>query len=261
MGTSGPRDFLCPTGTFNNRTNLWEIGQCTPCTTGSACTTTGLEEPDAECAPGHWCGRGAVTVTPIDNTTGGLCDAGYVCTGGSSTPRPRNGPGTPGAPSAAFRNESGGYLCPLGFECDRGTTRETGCPPTTYNPIGGLDECLLCPAGRTCPGGNVLPEECPLLYFCANGSTTGEPCPDGFYGAEINLQTAGECTPCPNGMYCTNGNITGECAPGYFCGLGNPTPEPDSSNLPDSGPCPIGRFCPSGTVNPLACPAGTVRSQ
>lgn len=187
-GTSGPRDFLCPVGTFNNRTGLWTDAQCTPCTPGSACTATGLENPDEECAPGHWCGRGAVTITPTDNVTGGICDAGYVCTGGSSTPRPRSGGASPGAAQAY--NESGGYLCPLGFECDAGTTREAGCPPSTYNPIGGLDECLECPAGRICPGGNVLPENCPVLHFCVNGSITGEPCPDGFYGAEINLQGA-----------------------------------------------------------------------
>ncbi|OXB71925.1 UNVERIFIED_CONTAM: hypothetical protein H355_005182 [Colinus virginianus] len=64
------------------------------------------------------------------------CAAGYVCTGGATTPQPTS--------------PTQGYVCPKGHYCPAGTTQPLPCPPGTINAeegIGELPGCLKCTPG------------------------------------------------------------------------------------------------------------------
>ena len=168
----------------------------------------------------------------------------------------------------------GGYACPSSTQCPTGSAVPQGCPAGTFNPTEGVELCPLCPAGAYCPGNSTFPAECPLRFFCPQGTDAPSICPNGTYGAAINLTKASECAACPPGYFCVDGTITGECAPGYFCrsGQGSPTPEhylPGLSDDPASqlsylieqngGQCPPGHFCYAGTFDPFPCENSTVR--
>ena len=87
-----PPGFFCPNGsdpqpckpgTFHNQGGIVSSSQCYPCPVGRYCNGS---------------------VVPLG--TAPSCDAGYVCTGGSNTPKPTD--------------PSMGYLCPAGFRCPSG---------------------------------------------------------------------------------------------------------------------------------------------
>ena len=73
----------CPSGTYHNEGGISNKTQCQHCPVGRYCNGSG-----------------------VLNGTAPPCDPGYVCTGGSSTPRPID--------------PSMGYLCPRGFYCPAG---------------------------------------------------------------------------------------------------------------------------------------------
>ncbi len=67
------------------------------------------------------------------------CDEGYVCTRGSTSPRPT-------AMDALGR---GGYMCPAGYYCPSSARAPVACPAGTFNALRGAksaDHCLPCPA-------------------------------------------------------------------------------------------------------------------
>lgn len=76
----------CPSGTFHNEGGISNRTQCHPCPVGRYCN-----------------GSGTLSGTAPP------CDAGYVCTGGSSQPKPTH--------------PSMGYICPRGFHCPTGKIR------------------------------------------------------------------------------------------------------------------------------------------
>ena len=81
--TNGSDPEPCPSGTFHNEGRISNKSQCVPCPRGRYCNGSGTL-----------------------NGTAPPCDAGFICTGGSSTP-------TPTHPSM-------GYICPKGFFCPSG---------------------------------------------------------------------------------------------------------------------------------------------
>eukprot|EP01029_Cantina_marsupialis_P004430 TRINITY_DN14448_c0_g1_i4.p1 TRINITY_DN14448_c0_g1~~TRINITY_DN14448_c0_g1_i4.p1 ORF type:complete len:2721 (+),score=1122.55 TRINITY_DN14448_c0_g1_i4:133-8163(+) len=241
--------FACPIGTFNARVELSAEAECTPCTAGSYCATEGLTAPTDVCAPGYYCTLGAVQSDPTDGKTGDKCDAGFVCTAGSSVPAPR-----------AENGESDmGYICPVGYYCPKGSVAEIGCSPGTYNSLTQQSECKICPTGSICSGSTVNPQPCPLTKYCPAGSSSGKLCPAGSYGAETGLEQASQCVPCPSGKFCVDGAITADCTAGYICYFGNATPGPNFDDTRMGSPCPPGHFCPEGCTDPVACSSGTVR--
>ena len=81
--TNGSDPEPCPSGTFHNEGGISNKSQCHPCPVGRYCNGSGTL-----------------------NGTAPPCDAGYVCTGGSSQPKPIH--------------RSMGYICPRGFFCPTG---------------------------------------------------------------------------------------------------------------------------------------------
>ena len=73
----------CPEGTFGKEVGRYEVSHCSPCTEGYACEIVGLEAPSSPCHAGHYCRPGANHSTPIEETFGDLCPAGYYCVEGT----------------------------------------------------------------------------------------------------------------------------------------------------------------------------------
>ena len=99
--------IACPAGTYQN---VLYAEECTSNVTGTPVLVSTIEE----CL---------------------TCDAGYICTGLSSSPKPNS-------------EEENGYICPAGFYCPAGAVSEVPCPKGTFNPNEGgtsVNDCSLCP--------------------------------------------------------------------------------------------------------------------
>ncbi|XP_039940848.1 multiple epidermal growth factor-like domains protein 6 [Hirundo rustica] len=150
--------------------------------------------------------------------------------------------------------------------------------------------CLECPAGFYCPGGQAAPRKCPLgtaNELTAQGNLSAcQVCPHG----SLSLESRAGCRPCPQGYSCDPGTGTQRrCEPGQHspegelgcreCPEGHGTqpclagqqPDPTRTlcvscapaSLPAEDtrpcqPCPAGHFCPDGLEVP-PCPAGSFR--
>ncbi|KAL8456161.1 hypothetical protein Emag_000007 [Eimeria magna] len=210
-----------------------------------------------------------------NNSPTGDCAAGYVCTGGASSPTP---------------SDETGSACPAGWFCLEGATHPLPCAPGTYTSEPGQDSCKLCPAGFYCDEPGEGPKSCPKGKSCPEGSAQPDLCQLGSVANFTAEDEANSCLPCPYGKYCRGGVEAGDCLPGFLCGLGNWVPNPWSekaSNEPyipksarEAGsvtmlsaenwstvgqtayggiPCPPGHYCPAGTTEPEPCPDGSVR--
>ena len=126
------------------------------------------------------------------------CEAGYYCSGGSSSPTPLqdnilqdcwltnscDSSVTETCWENADLDEVGGiclpgFYCPEGHYCGRPIPCEAGfaCPDfrmSTY----------VCEAGYYCPTGSKDTKSvvCPGGHYCPEGSAAPEPCPPGTYG-------------------------------------------------------------------------------
>ncbi|XP_029373644.1 multiple epidermal growth factor-like domains protein 6, partial [Echeneis naucrates] len=200
---------------------------CLPCPAGTFCSQSGLSQPT------------------------GLCEAGYYCPAGSTSPNFTEYQG----------NSSGIHLCPSGHYCPSGTGHPLPCPAGSFSVSRGLKEvgeCPLCPPGRFCDkpaipvysdalpchagyvclGGSSSPSPsnifhgylCPAGHRCPAGSANEVPCEPGTYSPAPG---AADCITCPKGTMCPS----------------SATQEPSI--------CPAGHFCPAGTALPQLCPPGT----
>jgi hypothetical protein len=225
-GSASPQS--CPPGTSSNATGVQSAGECALCAPGKYCT--------AAVVPGSW---------------SGVCDAGYFCLSGASSPNPTDG--------------VTGNKCPAGHFCPLGAATPTACAPGSYQPNEGRSSCESCPAGATCKSANLTwYEACPIGHYCEAGNAIPTPCPAGTYSAAIRLSSSAECTLCAPGRYCASSGLitaagSGPCAAGHLCVTGATAPAPGGVANPN-GLCPPGRYCLSGTLAPTACPAGTTRA-
>lgn len=78
-GTEYPKK--CPSGHFSNNTGLHNSSQCSPCTPGFYCLTSGLTSPTGQCTAGYYCPEGSI----ID--TAKPCSSAMHCPTGSSEPK------------------------------------------------------------------------------------------------------------------------------------------------------------------------------
>ncbi|XP_034024621.1 neurogenic locus notch homolog protein 4-like [Thalassophryne amazonica] len=133
-------------------------------------------------------------------------------------------------------------VCPTGFLCSQGLARDPQRSAT------------LCPQGFYCPGGGIG-------FYCAEGSSSPEPCPEGTYGSRPALGDASECSPCGGGQYCAGVGLTaasGTCKERFYCREGAKSATPSDGLT--GGLCPPGSYCPHASSSPLPCPAGTFSS-
>jgi hypothetical protein len=124
------------------------------------------------CLAGHYCPAGAST-----ETGSGLCAAGSVCLGGSSSASQL-------ACGAGFYCPAGTSLmfdtpCTPGFFCAPGADRAS-CASGRFCPAGSSSNAVLCAAGSVCatPDSQVA---CSLGNFCRAGSTAEQPCAAGSF--------------------------------------------------------------------------------
>ena len=160
-----------------------KVQDCSNCTGGMHCNTTGLVNPAGDCQPGYYCPVGSSSPTQI------LCPEGYFCNQKSEYPSE--------CPAGTASNRTGLKAtgecpkCPKGFYCaTRKLTKPTGeCTAGYYCPTGSSsDKDSPCPSAMHCPTGSAEPKHCP------NGNYTGWP-------------LAGSCVTCPSGFYCVSTKV------------------------------------------------------
>jgi len=113
----------CPIGTFGASVGLTVDTECFPCLPGTYCSQVGLKAPDGLCDMGYFCKQGATSPNPTDGTTGNVCKAG-------------------------------------GF-CDMGSFESVSCKPGTFNSktlATSEAECIACTPGKYCSGSFISAE-------------------------------------------------------------------------------------------------------
>ncbi|KAM4567238.1 uncharacterized protein PAE49_010636 isoform 2-T2 [Odontesthes bonariensis] len=224
-------EFPCPPGTVQSQLGASSADACHPCPGGMFCSRSGLSQPT------------------------GLCQAGYFCPAGSTSPNSTEIQGT----------LTRSHLCPSGHYCPAGTGYPLPCPVGSLSMLQGLkdpEECPPCPLGLFCNSpamaelSDALP--CQAGYVCLVGSSSPTPS-DGSHGY-----------PCPAGYGCPVGSASEvPCAPGTYspapgaarciiCLKGTMCP---STATKEPSICPAGHFCPAGTALPQPCPLGTFSNQ
>ncbi|XP_075462630.1 uncharacterized protein LOC142498006 [Ascaphus truei] len=238
--TSTPFDMpfgdICPAGYFCSE------GTKKPCPRGKWNAREEARESSwcLQCPPGSFCDAPALTLPA------GICQAGFFCTLGATSPRPQDG--------------ITGNICPERHFCPEGSSKPIPCPHGTYSNTTGQSMCNLCLTGYTCSSGEIL--LCPSGYFCQNGSGNHmSPCPPGTFNPSPGLNRAEGCRLCPPGMFCRDWGASapnGLCQAGFFCTAGSLVDNPiENVNDGFGGACPVGYFCPPGTGIPVPCPVGT----
>ena len=161
----------CPPGTFSSQYQLSSEDQCSNCTGGFYCEK-----------------MGATSETD-------LCDPGWYCTTGASTPRPNS-------------TLDGGGICDPGHECPKGSSFQKKCRAGYFAETSGKEACDPCPAGYFCPEGTVSPKECPRGHYCENGTVREDqfPCPVGTFNEYTKSQSSENCLQCLPGLNLFFGN-------------------------------------------------------
>ncbi|CAN0384375.1 unnamed protein product, partial [Ectocarpus sp. 12 AP-2014] len=193
-----PEGFYCPAGvstpeacivgTYNPSTQKRAVEDCTACSEGYYCETTGLVAPTGPCHGGHYCKRKVDTAAP---TTGITIESGVttLCF----------------YPMYTQQVEYGGDLCPVGTYCGNGTATPLPCLAGTYNDLEGQEECFACPAGYYCEANATAYDStpCPAGYYCPEGTTfaTEHPCPPGTYANTTMTSSEENCVDAPAGWY------------------------------------------------------------
>ncbi|CAM9131044.1 unnamed protein product, partial [Ectocarpus fasciculatus] len=247
----------CPIGTYSSQTGLHSSAQCSDCTPGYYCNSSGLVSVTGPCDAGYYCTLAAEQKThdSFADSTGGVCPVGHYCPRGTVAPI-KCPKGTfmssTNAAGDIFYNDMQFYcdLCSPGYSCPlRGMTASGATP---------------CEAGYFCrygsPSATPFCEDqfcedmygaCPVGHFCGQQTDVPSPCEDGTYMDDTGATV---CKQCPIGYYCakhiSTSNFT-DCPQGYYCPAGTG---------PSWEPCPVGKYGASSKLqyedDCSACPAG-----
>ena len=60
----------------------------------------------------------------------------------------------------------------------------------------------------------------PQGFYCPEGTSAPEPCPEGTYSSRPALSDRSECSPCGGGQYCTGVGLkepSGSCQERFYC--------------------------------------------
>ena len=160
IGSDTPE--LCPIGKFLPGTGAFSEQDCTNCTGGYYCNSTGLDLVSGACAQGYYCPPGQQTWKP----SGYQCPKGHYCLEGTLLPtRCENG---------TYQDEDAQWkckTCQTGYFCD--------------NTLSAVDTL----AGR----------ECPMGHYCPEGTKYNNefPCLSGTWTNQTGLNASEKCDPCP----------------------------------------------------------------
>ena len=233
------------------------------CPKGSYCESASAT-PKA-CAPGTYANEtGRESCDP--------CPARYSCASETITPA----------------------ICQAGAYCPPETNSTLPlCIPGTFSNMMGLssvDECALCTPGKYCAtfgltavSGNVQAgyycpgscidqfgrsantsdcsfdfRICPSVHYCPTSSAQPTPCPIGTYRSLTGATAISDCLDCTPGSFCNATGLSqpsGLCKPGHYCKLGAINAAPVGN--PTGDICSRGHFCVQGSVQPVACAAGS----
>ncbi|KAJ7413425.1 hypothetical protein BTVI_43603 [Pitangus sulphuratus] len=184
-----PRGYYCPQGD----TGL----HAQPCPNGTFGEQRGLSSAE-ECSPcpaGKYCYTDGMEPPGIPHPTGD-CPPGYNCPPGTGFPF--------------------SFPCMPGSFWDNSSTE-------------GEDVCKPSPPGHYCDSPAMAqPKPCPAGFYCVQGSSKPEPCPEGTSSAKQGLSGPSECSPCARGFYCAapgQTGPTGPCEAGFYCQGSALTPE------------------------------------
>ncbi|XP_074707139.1 uncharacterized protein LOC141935083 [Strix uralensis] len=125
------------------------------------------------------------------------------------------------------------------FSPDCSTDCQTHCPidcrQGRYYTAG---NCLECPTGFYCPGGQAAPRKCPLgtaNELTAQADITAcQVCPNGY----LSLESGAGCRACPDGYSCDpRSGVQRSCHPGQY----SPEGELECQECPETYICPDGQ--------------------
>ncbi|KAH3841624.1 hypothetical protein DPMN_115097 [Dreissena polymorpha] len=289
QGSSIPTD--CPKGMFGSAAQLTSLTDCTFCTPGKYCDSTGLQQPAGNCLAGYYCSNASEEAAPVGKAYGDICPVGHYCPEQSYAPtacaagtyQPFTGrtnvtaclacdPGSycnatgqaqvTGDCSAGFYCILGatnnaptdgimGNICPIGSKCPLGSATHIFCPNGTYTNHTGASECYVCPAGSFCTSRDSA-EPCPRGYYCPEGTGADIiPCPAGTYNPVMSLTQLSECTKCDGGKYCL---LPGQDNYAGQCNAGYYCTSGVNTATPNSvNNTGVGGKCPTGYY----CPTGS----
>ena len=198
-GVGASEEVPCPAGYYLDRTGATSNADCMPCTPGWYCGNTGITAPTA------------------------MCDPGFYCPAGMSTPAP---------PS---------FYCPAGYKCPQGSADKIPCTIDQYQDMPMQSTCSPCPAGSYCESGSLL-KPCKAGYYCAINNVVYA-CPIGQYLPTTGSSVIGDCLSCPQGYACETPGLANPvvtCGPGYYCTGGTTTRYPSGTN---GNICQKGYYC------------------
>ncbi|XP_053279649.1 SCO-spondin [Pleuronectes platessa] len=219
LGSGSPKP--CPVGSFLPEPGASSPSHCHPCPPGKYCVSPGASQPT------------------------GLCSAGFFCSGGAQSPKPRANSSLFSClheilEAFAMRTDTAFWMHNLSFfsnstDSERGVSRmevETAPQADSDHIVTHPPPCLQSPH-YSCS--TYRGDVCPRGFFCPLGSAYPQPCEAGSYCNQTGLDAP-----------------TGSCAAGYYC--------PKGSFNPRATLCPTGHYCPLGAPLPLPCPLGTLKS-
>ena len=144
---------LCSEGNYCGEQSTSEV----PCGAGSFINYEGasLQTECLSCPTGLYCPNGGV-----GDPSANICDAGYLCTAGSTTSNPT--------------------ACLVDHYCVAGTLDMQRCDIGTFTRDTGQDSCETCTSGNYCYG-QLAEIPCDAGYYCDTDIIT--PCPKGKVGS------------------------------------------------------------------------------
>lgn len=77
QGSSIP--IKCPKGMYGSAKQLTSLNDCTFCTPGQYCDSTGLLQPAGNCRAGYFCSNASEEAAPVGKAYGDICPVGHYC--------------------------------------------------------------------------------------------------------------------------------------------------------------------------------------
>jgi len=96
-----------------------------------------------------------------------VCAKGFVCIAGKND--------RPGPYATTYVSTISSGKCPTGFKCESGDTAPSNCLAGTVQETDQQDNCLVCPPGFYCAGGQIPKQPCDEGYFCKIKASVPKP--------------------------------------------------------------------------------------